>query len=79
MSDVVFRDYRGVACPMNFARITMDLVDLPSGSLLKVWLDTGEQVGNVSRSLLRDGQTVLETLLEDGHWHMTIRKDTDYV
>jgi sulfite reductase (ferredoxin) len=75
----IVRDYRGVGCPENFARITMDLVDMPCGSIFAVRLDTDEQVANVSRSLIRDGQAVLESLHENGYWNIIVRKDTEYL
>ena len=75
----IFRDYRGVACPMNFARITMDLLDMQTGGILEVWLDTEEQAGAVSRSLVRDGQAVLEMEQIKDFWKILIRKVTDYL
>jgi sulfite reductase (ferredoxin) len=78
MHNGTFRDYRGVACPMNFARITMDLVDMQTGGILEVWLDSEEQAGKVSQSLMRDGQAVLEMVQEKDFWKISIRKDTDY-
>jgi len=79
VSDTIFRDYRGVGCPMNFARITMELIDMPLGVKLHVLLDTETEIASISRSLLRDGQTVLASNPEKNYWSIIIQKSVDYV
>jgi TusA-related sulfurtransferase len=71
------RDYRGVPCPMNFARITVDLMDLQIGDQLRVLIDDGEPSVNVPRSLVREGQNVLEKKDLGGYWSLLIEKIVD--
>ena len=53
-------DLRGVACPMNFVRTKLALDDLEAGQVLEVFLDDGEPINNVSRSLKDEGHELLE-------------------
>ncbi|NLL15519.1 MAG: sulfurtransferase TusA family protein [Fibrobacter sp.] len=73
----IFRDYRGVECPMNFARITVDLMDLNIGDRIRVLLDDGEPSVNVPRSLEREGQKVVHKEKIDDHWLLIIEKRVD--
>lgn len=51
----VFKDYRGVACPMNFVKTKMDLANMQKGQLLEILLDDGEPIENVPRSAAEEG------------------------
>ena len=73
-SDVVFRDYRGVACPMNFVKVKIDLAAMAPGRLLKVLLDDGEPIENVPRSVADEGHEIVELKNEGSHWSVLIRK-----
>lgn len=72
-----FRDYRGIECPMNFARITVDLMDIPVGDLIEVLLDDGQPAINVPKSLVRDGQHVISMLQNGAFWKLTVQKIVD--
>ncbi|MDR1285309.1 MAG: sulfurtransferase TusA family protein [Campylobacteraceae bacterium] len=70
-----FKDYRKVACPMNFVKTKMDLAQMKSGEVLDVLLDDGAPIDNVPRSVASEGHTILEqTKQPDGHWLVRIRK-----
>ena len=61
-------DLRGVACPMNFVRTKLALDELAIGQTLEVFLDDGEPITNVSRSLQDEGHEVLvHTPARPGH------------
>ena len=61
-------DLRGVACPMNFVRTKLALDELETGQVLEVFLDNGEPITNVSRSLKDEGHEILEhTSAKPGH------------
>lgn len=71
------RDYRGVECPMNFARITVDLMDLKIGDKMRVLIDDGEPSVNVPRSLEREGQKIIEKTKMGLYWVIIIEKIVD--
>ena len=61
-------DLRGVACPMNFVRTKLALDELAMGQTLEVFLDDGEPITNVSRSLKDEGHELLaHTPAQPGH------------
>jgi sulfite reductase (ferredoxin) len=70
----VFRDYRGVACPMNFVKVKLDLAMMGSGQLLKVLLDDGEPIENVPRSVADEGHEIVKQKKENDFWSVFIRK-----
>jgi sulfite reductase (ferredoxin) len=72
--DEVFRDYRKVACPMNFVKVKLDLAAMTTGQLLKVLLDDGEPIENVPRSVADEGHAIVEQQKEGDHWSILIKK-----
>ncbi len=70
----VFRDYRGVACPMNFVKVKLDLATMATGQLLKVLLDDGEPIENVPRSVADEGHNIVMQKKEGDYWSVLIRK-----
>ncbi|VEP12950.1 SirA family protein [Hyella patelloides LEGE 07179] len=48
-------DLRGTPCPINFVRTKLRLEQMPSGSVLEVWLDSGEPIEQVPNSLKVEG------------------------
>ncbi len=72
--DVVFRDYRGTVCPMNFVKVKVDLSKMATGELLKVLLDDGPPIQDVPRSVSQQGHEVVGKRNEGDHWSLTIRK-----
>ena len=69
------RDYRGVACPMNFVKVKLDLAKMAAGQVLKVLLDAGQPIQNVPGSVKLEGHEVAAvTRQPEGHWELTIRK-----
>lgn len=72
---VRFKDLRGVACPMNFVRVKLELAAMDSGGLLEIWLDDGQPIENVPRSVKGEGHVVLSQEKEnEGYWKVLIRK-----
>ncbi len=72
--DVVFRDYRGTVCPMNFVKVKVDLSKMSKGELLKVLLDDGQPIQDVPRSVSQQGHEVVGKKNEGDYWSLTIRK-----
>lgn len=70
-----FKDLRGVACPMNFVRVKLELAAMSSGSVLEIWLDDGQPIENVPRSAQGEGHTILSQEKEsEGYWKVLIKK-----
>jgi sulfite reductase (ferredoxin) len=76
VQDKVVKDFRGVACPMNFVKTRLALDTVDSGKLLEIWLDNGEPIENVPGSVekLNEGHQIVERHSEDGYWRVLIRK-----
>lgn len=80
MSDDVLRpdaerSLVGTGCPMNLVYAKFELAKLIPGNILKLLLDDGAPVENVSRSLEREGHKILvRKQLGDGSWSLLIRK-----
>jgi sulfite reductase (ferredoxin) len=71
---VTLKDFRGVACPMNFVKTKIALATLPSGALLEILLDDGQPINNVPGSVRGEGHTVISTNKEGDHWRVLIQK-----
>ena len=67
-------DLRGVACPMNFVRTKLALDELETGQVLEVFLDEGEPIDNVSRSLQDEGQQLLEKTPTQPGYRLVVKK-----
>jgi sulfite reductase (ferredoxin) len=68
------KDFRGVACPMNFVKTKIELATLKSGDLLEILLDEGEPIENVPASIKGEGHKVLDQKKVDDYWSVTIEK-----
>jgi sulfite reductase (ferredoxin) len=69
-----FKDLRGVSCPMNFVKTKLELAKLTSGQLLRVFLDDGEPIENVPRSVAEEGHRIIEQTRVDDYWSVLIEK-----
>jgi proteasome lid subunit RPN8/RPN11/TusA-related sulfurtransferase len=70
----VFRDYRGVICPMNFVKVKIDLANMVTGQTLKVLLDDGAPIRNVPRSVADEEHEIVAQKKEGDHWSVIIKK-----
>ena len=73
-STLVEKDFRGVACPMNFVKTKLVLDTLNSGQQLKILLDDGEPIQNVPNSVALEGHKVLSKTQSGPHWEVVIEK-----
>ncbi|MDR2849584.1 MAG: sulfurtransferase TusA family protein [Verrucomicrobiota bacterium] len=73
MSDHIV-DLRGVTCPTNFvkAKLALELVD--AGETVQFFIDDGEPVKNVPRSLKAEGHKLLGLKEDAGHYVLTLEK-----
>lgn len=68
------KDFRGVACPMNFVKTKIELATLKSGDILEIFLDDGEPIENVPGSIKSEGHLILTQKQIDNYWLVTIQK-----
>ena len=74
LGEAVKKDFRGVACPMNFVKTKMALATMQSGQLLEILLDDGQPIQNVPGSVRQEGHEVLSTEKTDNYWKVLIKK-----
>jgi len=72
--DIRVKDFRGVACPMNFVKTKIELATLKSGELLEIWLDDGQPIQNVPGSVRNEGHEVISAIPEGVFWKVMIKK-----
>jgi sulfite reductase (ferredoxin) len=71
----VQKDYRGVACPMNFVKTKLVLETMSTGQQLQVHLDNGEPIENVPNSVASEGHKILKKEQQpDTTWIVLIEK-----
>ncbi len=73
-TDALFKDLRGVACPMNFVKTKVELSKIASGDALKIFLDDGEPIDNVPRSVLGEGHKIVKQEKTGEYWTVIIEK-----
>lgn len=67
-------DLRGMPCPLNFVRTKLKLQQMPTGSLLEVWLDAGEPIEQVPDSLKMAGYPIeKQEQQSDGYFVLQVR------
>ena len=71
---VAVKDFRGVACPMNFVKTKLELARIESGQNLEIWLDDGEPIDNVPRSVTGEGHQILSKEKIENYWSLVIEK-----
>jgi sulfite reductase (ferredoxin) len=74
LDPMIFKDLRGVACPMNFVKTKVELSRMQIGDHLKILLDDGEPIDNVPRSVITEGHEIISQERLDGHWQVVIEK-----
>ena len=70
----VIKDFRGLACPLNFVKAKIELSKLKTGDLLEIWLDDGEPIVNVPGSLKSEGQNIISQEKTGSYWVVVIEK-----
>lgn len=67
-------DLRGVTCPTNFVKAKLAMETVDSGTVLEFYLDEGEPVQNVPRSLKAEGNRLLGLKKVGNHYVLTVEK-----
>jgi sulfite reductase (ferredoxin) len=68
------RDFRNVACPMNFVKTKIELSTMKSGEILEILLDDGQPIQNVPGSVKAEGHIILEQTQIEEYWSVLIQK-----
>lgn len=68
-------DITDVVCPITFVKVKMALEDLEDGQNLRIYLNEGEPIQNVPRSLKDEGHKVLSVdRKDDGTYDLVVQK-----
>ncbi len=68
-------DLKGVKCPYNYVKAKLKLEELTRGTELEIYLDEGEPITNVPRSLEDDGNAIVSIdKLDDTHFKLLVKK-----
>jgi TusA-related sulfurtransferase len=65
-------DLRGVRCPTNFVKAKLALEMVDSGEVVEFFLDPGEPIENVPRSLKAESHKLLKLEEKDGFYVLTV-------
>ncbi len=67
-------DLRGVCCPLNFVKAKLAMEKIGSGETIEFYLDDGEPIVNVTRSLKDEGHQVLLVTAKEGYFIVLVEK-----
>ncbi len=67
-------DLRGVCCPMNFVKAKLAMDKIRNGETIEFYLDDGEPIVNVTRSLKDEGHQVLSVVPQDAYFKVLVEK-----
>jgi anaerobic sulfite reductase subunit C len=69
-----FLDLRDVCCPLNFVKAKLAMDRIKSGETIEFYLDDGEPIVNVTRSLKEEGHQVLLVTPEESYFKVIVEK-----
>ncbi len=67
-------DLRGVCCPLNFVKAKLAMDKIKNGDTIEFYLDDGEPIVNVTRSLKDEGHRVLLVTPTDNYFKVLVEK-----
>ncbi len=67
-------DLRGVSCPLNYVKTKLKLEGMKKGQILEVWLDDGESILSVPRTVKEEGHKILEIRQVETYFRLLVRK-----
>ncbi len=71
----IIEDFRGIVCPVNFAKTKLVLAGMERGDILELFIDDGSAIKNLPGSVEKEGHKVLSKEEEKtGGWCITIEK-----
>lgn len=70
------KDLRGVQCPINFVKAKLFLEPLPAEEIVDFYLDQGEPIKNVPRSLENEEHEIIKNEKQpEGHYLLRVKKE----
>jgi anaerobic sulfite reductase subunit C len=69
-----FLDLRGVCCPLNFVKAKLAMDKIKTGDTIEFYLDDGEPIVNVTRSLKDEGHQVLLVTPHENYFKVLAEK-----
>ncbi len=69
------KDFRGIACPMNFVKTKIELAQMKAGELLEILLDDGAPINNVPGSVRSEGHEIIKEEKINDYWVVLIKKN----
>lgn len=70
----IFLDLRGTPCPMNFVKTKIRLEKMAIGEILEIWIDDGEPIESVPKSVIEEGHKVLSQKKMENYYKVCIEK-----
>jgi len=70
-----FLDLRGVFCPLNFVKAKLAMEKMGSGEIIEFYLDDGEPIVNVSRSLKDEGHQIMLVIPKESYFKLMVKKN----
>lgn len=74
MDNIGVYDLRGTPCPLNYVKAKLKLEELKIDDILQIYLDDGEPIQNVPKSLKEDGQEIIRIEQVNDYYNVIIRK-----
>ena len=71
----VLLNLRGIPCPMNFVKTKIQLEKMNTSEVLEVWLDGGEPIESVPKSVIEEGHEVLRNEKIENYFRVLIKKN----
>ena len=69
-------DLRGIACPLNFVKTKIQLDRMDKGQVLEIWIDSGEAIESVPKSVIEEGYLVLEQVQVENYFKVLISRSS---
>ncbi len=67
-------DLRGLSCPLNYVKAKLKLEEMEVGQVLAIFLDDGEPILSVPRSIKEDGHKILEIKQVEDYFKVLVKK-----
>lgn len=67
-------DLKGVLCPLNYVKTKLKLEEMKPGEVLEVFLDEGEPIKSVPKSVRSDGHKIISVTPQGACFRVVVRK-----
>ncbi len=67
-------DLRGIRCPVNYLKTKLKLEEMEAGQVLEVFIDDGEPILHVPRSVKEDGHRILEIHQIENYFRILVER-----